>query len=93
MKHGANPNVVDSVGYTPLLYACGTKFYALPDKRGRERTAIVQALLEHGANLQVKDEKGRLPLELARHNYPGLVPLLLARLGTSSDVGKRVELR
>ena len=66
IAHGADPNIPDVDGYTPLHNA---------SMRGL--IEIVRLLIELGANLEVKDKQGRTPLGLAtRHKHEETVKLL-----------------
>ncbi|MBT8398240.1 MAG: ankyrin repeat domain-containing protein [Gemmatimonadetes bacterium] len=63
---GADPNVVQAGGWTPLHQAAA---------HGREECA--KLLLEHGASLTAKSDDGRTPLEMARaKGHGGLEGLL-----------------
>jgi ankyrin repeat protein len=72
VKYGANVNVKNSYGNTPL-HTCCTSYYSL-------NTA--KALLENGANVTLRNNKGKTPLELAMQNkgknigYDKLIELL-----------------
>ena len=56
LAHGADPNVRDATGRTPLHLVAA---------RGTGREAI-RALVDAGAELEVRDNAGRTPLDLAR---------------------------
>ena len=51
LEHGANPNIKDHFGKTPLFYAT--------------ELDTVKELVEHGANVNVKDKRGWFPLKEA----------------------------
>lgn len=57
LKLGANPDIKDSYGYTPLHFASywGMGFYE-----------IVQLLLDAGADRNIRDKYGRTPLDIAK---------------------------
>jgi len=55
LDHGANPNVADSHGITPLARVAEKNYFR-----------IVRLLLEHGANANVRDRFGRSPLDVCR---------------------------
>ncbi|MYD96068.1 MAG: hypothetical protein F4X98_01605 [Gammaproteobacteria bacterium] len=57
LAHGADPNVRDAAGRTPLHLIAA---------RGTGREAI-QALVDAGAEFDVRDNAGRTPVDLARH--------------------------
>jgi ankyrin repeat protein len=54
IERGADPNIRDSSGFTPLHYA--SQWWKIE---------IARVLVEHGANIEVKDNKGRTPLDIA----------------------------
>jgi len=66
LDSGADPNVTQAGGWTPLHAAAA---------HGREE--IAKLLVEHGASLQARSEDGRTPLEMARaKGHAGLETLL-----------------
>lgn len=66
LEKGANPNVIQAGGWTPLHQAAA---------HGRE--AIAKLLVEHGASLDAKSDDGRTPLEMARAKGRGDLETLL----------------
>jgi ankyrin repeat protein len=77
LKHGADPNARDSDDYTALTSALASKW--TDDFLCLRRTAIVRALVKHGANVNHISQgwedvgKSRRPLLLALSRYNGLV--------------------
>lgn len=66
LASAADPNVVQSGGWTPLHQAAA---------HGREE--IAKTLVEHGASLTAKSDDGRTPLEMAKvKGHAGLEALL-----------------
>ena len=59
LQHNANPDITDSRGYTPLIYALREEKY-LPN-----RYLIVKTLLEHNCNAQFISNVGT-PMFIAR---------------------------
>ena len=75
IKHGANCNVKDHKGLTPLHYAVN-----------KLSIDLVQLLLNHGANGNVKDHNGLTPLHYAvKVSRTDLVKLLLSH-GANGNV-------
>jgi ankyrin repeat protein len=65
---GANVNVVDKQGMTPLLWAANVDF---------GDTAMIELLLKAGAKTDVRNKDGLTPLELARkHKHSTLIPVM-----------------
>jgi len=54
LKHGANPNLKDDVGLSPLHWAVV-----------RGNRVILRRLIEMGADMQAKDLEGRTPRDMA----------------------------
>ena len=54
IAHGADPNILGREGFTPLHRASISG-----------RIEIVRLLIEYGTNVEVKDDKGRTPLDVA----------------------------
>ena len=68
LNHGADPNIPDVHGVTPLAIACY-----------RNRSAEVSALLTGSIDLNRRDDFGKTAIEWASYNgYPQIVKLLLA---------------
>jgi len=68
IERGADVNVVDKNGMTPLLWAANVDF---------GDAAIVELLLKAGARPDARSRDGLTPLELARkHNHTHLIPAL-----------------
>ncbi|KAH7947100.1 hypothetical protein HPB52_007531 [Rhipicephalus sanguineus] len=77
LTYGADPNVKDKMGFTPLHYVA--KFVRpekrrVTDKQGRTAlhnaatlgdAEVVRLLLSHGANIHAVDKKGLTPLHIA----------------------------
>ena len=65
---GANVNVVDKLGMTPLHWAANIDF---------GEAAMIELLLKSGARTDVKNKDGLTPLELARrYGHTNLIPAL-----------------
>ena len=68
IARGANVNVVDKLGMTPLLWAANVDF---------GDTAMIELLLKSGAKTDARNKDGLTPLELARkHGHTTLIPVL-----------------
>jgi ankyrin repeat protein len=74
IARGANVNVVDKLGMTPLLWAANVDF---------GDTAMIELLLKSGAKTDARNKDGLTPLELARkHGHTTLIPVLEKRSQT-----------
>ncbi len=73
LSYGANPNHVDNIGVSALIYVCGsTSVEQVP--------SIILELLKHGANIDHADQQGWTPLiEAARSGTEECVKLLLGK--------------
>lgn len=70
LDRGADPNVSNLVGTTPLHWVC-----RYPKT---SHTDLVRFLLERGADVNVRDKNGRTPLHIAcSYGYPQVVHLLI----------------
>jgi len=68
LDHGADPNIPDRNGVTPLGVACY-----------RNRISTVKALLDGHPDLNHRDNFGKTPIEWASYyDYPEIVKMLLA---------------
>lgn len=64
IEHGADVNVTDYEGNTPLIYAI------MGDKYGDDmQIKIIDLLLENKADINMLDSAGRTPLYILRHFY------------------------
>jgi ankyrin repeat protein len=71
IARGANVNVVDKQGMTPLLWAANVDF---------GDTAMIELLLKSGASTETRNKDGLTALELARkHGHTTLIPVLEKR--------------
>ena len=60
IESGVDLNFVDEQGLTPLMHAA-----QLPDEKCRTRNSLLKLLLQHGANVNIVDKKGRHVLSRA----------------------------
>ena len=68
IERGANVNVVDKNGMTPLLWAANIDF---------GDSAMVELLLNAGASPDARNRDGLTPLELAKkYNHTHVIPAL-----------------
>jgi len=79
INHGADMNIINNEGDTPLLMACKTGNYDL-----------AQALIEGGADVNIGDREGNTPLIIAfcEKNYTSLGRLFKYLIGHGADVNK-----
>ncbi|HAT1129869.1 TPA: ankyrin repeat domain-containing protein [Legionella pneumophila] len=92
LKHGADINSSDKKGMTALHYAV-QNFY----NYRKEPLHLIKKLLEWGASLEVRNEKGQTPIETAQeHSKDGRVTAsdkLLASLKSSNSPPTPLELK
>ncbi|MCC6317974.1 MAG: ankyrin repeat domain-containing protein [Gemmatimonadaceae bacterium] len=69
LRHGANPNIGDAEGRTPLSYAV----------RRRYPVAEVEELLRHGADITLRARDGSCPQSLAESGRAGPLAQLLRK--------------
>jgi ankyrin repeat protein len=71
LEYGADPNILDDNGNTPLHFAAnGSSF---PYERGR----VIKALLSHGADANKRNKNDEIPLDFARkHKLKEIITLL-----------------
>jgi ankyrin repeat protein len=80
LNYGADPNIKDDVGCTPLHYAA---------EYGHDK--IAQLLLEYWADLNAMDKDRFTPLHSAAKNDRAIVATLLLESGAVSDVIDKSE--
>ncbi|SIR78376.1 Ankyrin repeat-containing protein [Fluoribacter gormanii] len=92
LKHGADINSADTKGMTALHYAV-QNFY----NYRKEPLHLIKKLIECGASLEVRNEKGQTPIETAQeHSKDGRVTAsdkLLASLKSSNSPPTPLELK
>ena len=64
LKYGADPNLKDGDGYTPLHYLC--QVYNPSQDRHDSLHLCVTSLVLCGSDLRAKTNSGRTPLEIAQ---------------------------
>ncbi len=74
LSKGANPNLPDSIGYTPLMHAVLTE---------NSSPALVRLLLEHGADAKAKAKDGLTALTFANRKGWTEVIALLTQAGAT----------
>jgi ankyrin repeat protein len=68
IDRGADANVVDKLGMTPLLWAASSDF---------GDAEMIELLVKSGARTDARNRDGLTPLELARkYNHTELIPAL-----------------
>ena len=75
-RRGAHVNGADHLGRTPLHYAvaAGSDKERAGDLQGMQHSGLtVKALLQHGADLMIKDKQAQCPLALAATDMSGLI--------------------
>jgi hypothetical protein len=65
VKEGANVNIQNNDGNTPLHYAL---WY---------QPSIVEFLVQHGANVNIQNKYGNIPLHLACYSQPSFIKFLV----------------
>ena len=78
IDHGADVNATDSFGETSLHFAVGDASY-----RNARGPAVIEYLVMHGANMNVKRRDGLTPLGYAKVRGYKETPGVLRRLGAS----------
>ncbi|KAI0281936.1 ankyrin repeat protein, partial [Russula aff. rugulosa BPL654] len=99
LEYGVDVNAQNSYCRTPLSFAAGagrrskytdsSGFTPLHDASEDGNIEIARVLLEHGANVEVKDNEGRTPLDIASGVLRGqheIVKLLLEHNARREDI-------
>lgn len=80
LENGANVNIRDVFGQTPLFLAVDTSLDSIIQgggELGTERIDCIQLLLENGADINIKNKDGIGPFEVARtYNSHKVIALL-----------------
>ena len=74
LQQGANPNIADSKGVTPLMLAANLGFLE-----------AVQALVTGGARVDIADQTGETPLISAVHRRDAALVRVLLKAGANPD--------
>ena len=82
LRHGAEPNYRGPLGYTALMVALEKKL-GPPSANGTDRLPILRILLNSGAAVNVKDDRGITPLWLAIKNQNEKAVQLLSARGAN----------
>jgi ankyrin repeat protein len=65
-ENGANPNIQDENGYTPLMYVVGYRsygpFYKYPENKKIE---LAQEMIKYGSNIFIKNNYGDIAISIA----------------------------
>lgn len=88
---GADPNIPNADGCTPLMAAAGIGVVAVGEEAGTETEVLeaIELLLELGADINAVDKNNQTAMHGAAYrNYPRVVQLL-ARHGSDSKVWNR----
>jgi ankyrin repeat protein len=83
LRAGANPNVQQQNGWTPLIFAAKA---GQPKIREAEYAGIVQALLAHGVKVDVQQEDGWTALMEAAHEGRAEIVRILLEAGANPDL-------
>mmetsp|Transcript_59188 Transcript_59188/g.105189 ORF Transcript_59188/g.105189 Transcript_59188/m.105189 type:complete len:387 (+) Transcript_59188:67-1227(+) len=85
LHHGADSNVENFAGRTPLHLACGRTFFG----QGGAQRRVVEELLKHGGDPTRKDKSGKRPLD---HAADAACVLSLVAGNTDSSLGFEEQL-
>jgi ankyrin repeat protein len=84
LEHGADPNVKNTRGKTPLHLLLERNFHDYDDID--DVLAVERLLLERGADVNAQDEDNTTPLDLAyRHRRSEIAQIILHRANAEND--------
>lgn len=66
LKYGANPNIKDSKGQTPLRKAIEWASPSNKQESSERKLVKIKLLLNYGADMYAPDDQGKTPIEFAR---------------------------
>ena len=98
LEKGANPNLTNILGQTPLLVLCNQSWLATLDRNGATSATSnrLARLLDAGSRPDLGDREGVTPLEVAARDLPpGILEAMLRRAGPINrlrDVNGRTPL-
>lgn len=85
LEAGANPNLIDRFGTTPISRAIDAARDDADDRDAEPSLELVEMLLHHGADVYLPGSTGHTAIESAnRWKHPLLVQVLLKHLGPES---------
>lgn len=81
IEGGANVNIQDEYGQTPLFFAVDTAIDVVIRENGEPSLEIIDILLDNGADLRISDFKGRTGITIAKnYNHTKMIEYLNNRL-------------
>ena len=90
LQAGADPNTpFSSLPGSQTTWSCVALHFVIPSSGQR----VVQMLIEHGADLELKNSQGRTALQLAIFNNERKIALTLLRAGAAAKASRRHEIR
>lgn len=88
LAHKADMNIIDDDGETTIHIVADSEFISYDDCNKERAIKILQALLNHGANINVQnDRKGHIPLHHALNSVP--LKLIKFLLQNGADINMK----